>query len=122
MSGSGTVHDAFTTCRLDLPVETWGVQIEHDSQGEPVVTRYDHGDLVLLRQDEAGPLGIGRRGDWGMVERVGRLGALTVRLAGYSRPRSAPIVRLTDLPSGAVLPCDRRGVPLRLHRVPPLRP
>ena len=97
------------------------MDVEHDSDGRPVVTRYDHGDLVTLLQDEPGPLGTGKRGDWGAVERVGRFGALTVRLAGYSRPRSSPIVRLTDVPAAAVAPCDRHGFPMRLRGVPPLR-
>lgn len=91
------------------------MQITHDQEGRPVVTQYERGDFVRLLQDEPGALGVGRAGDWGEVERVGPPGRLTVRLAGFSRPKTDAIVRLTDIPASTVGPCDSRGTPLSLR-------
>jgi hypothetical protein len=69
------------------------------------------GDFVRLVRDEQGEDAMGRRGDWGRIEEVAQTGALTIKIAGYSRPPQAEIARLSDIPRSLVEPCDGRGRP-----------
>jgi hypothetical protein len=70
------------------------------------------GAFVRLVRNESGPYAAGRAGDWGMVERVDRHGALTVMVGGYSRGRTDALTRLSGISPSIVEPCDRQGRPL----------
>jgi hypothetical protein len=95
------------------------MRLEHDAAGRPQ-PRYETGDLVRFRQDEIGPVVTAFAGEWGKVQRV-EDGALDIQLAGYGRPRTAPLAMAVRVPARCVEPCDFRGVPLPLRSVPPLR-
>jgi hypothetical protein len=79
-----------------------------------IVTRYEPGDLVALRTDQAGEMATGRAGDWGRVKAVDNFDRLTIQLAGYSMPRAATVAALSEVPSRIVRPCDARGRPVEL--------
>jgi hypothetical protein len=87
------------------------MQITHDDDGNPHITAYERGDFVRLTRSERGDGLVGRVGDWGRVEDVTGAGLLTIRVAGFSRPRGAAVARLTAVPARLVEPCDRRGTP-----------
>ncbi|MBY0338014.1 MAG: hypothetical protein K2X11_15475 [Acetobacteraceae bacterium] len=94
----------------------------------PAAWTHRRGDLVRLVRDETGEDAMGRMGDWGAIEEVEPDGAVTVKIAGFSRPAHADIVRLCGVPRGLVEPCDARGRPTRKRRPPtapaeaPMRP
>jgi hypothetical protein len=81
--------------------------------GRPSSAVFEPGDLVRLRQDEPGPICTAVAGEWGRVLRV-QGGRLDVRLAGFSRPRTAVLADVVAIASRFVEPCDHRGRPLDL--------
>jgi hypothetical protein len=87
------------------------MKLIYDADGMPHITAFERGDLVRLTRSERGDDLVGRVGDWGRVEDVTGTGLLTIRIAGFSRPRGAAVARLTGVPSRLVEPCDRRGAP-----------
>lgn len=94
------------------------MEISYDPQGRPYVSRYEIGDLVRLRVSEEGDGAMGLIGDWGIVTAVeGPMSrSFDIQIAGFSRPRTSGVSRLTGMTCRMVIPCDRRGVPLSLPR------
>jgi hypothetical protein len=87
------------------------MRIDYRPNGEASVTGYEAGDLVVLLANEPGDFGTARTGDWGKVAAVDSAGRLTITLAGFSLPHSAPLRSISDIPPRIVMPCDRRGKP-----------
>jgi hypothetical protein len=92
------------------------MKIGYDRDAKIGVKAYQAGDFVRLTADQAGDLGAGRAGDWGLVTAVDTGGRLTIKVAGYSAPRDATLVFLSAVPPRLVRPCDAKGQPK------PLRP
>ena len=69
------------------------------------------GDLVRLTRDEPGPEPTALRGEWGRIVRITPRKNLDIQLAGYSRPRSAPMATVRDILPINVEPCDAKGLP-----------
>lgn len=72
---------------------------------------YEPGDLVRLSRDEGGSIVTAFAGDWGRVLHVHPDGSLDITFAGYSRSRTAHMVRAVAVRSGSVQPCDGLGRP-----------
>ena len=87
------------------------MKVNYREDGTAYVSRFEPGDLVRLRTDEAGDGAMGKAGHWGSVTSVeGRTaGRLNIQLAGYSEKRQSPLQRLTGIPASIVLPCDAQG-------------
>jgi len=92
------------------------MEIAYETDGRVHVLRYEVGDLVRLRESEAGDCAMGVIGDWGAVIAVegGMSERFDIQVAGYSRPRTSGLRRLTGLTRRAVVPCNRQGVPIDL--------
>lgn len=77
---------------------------------------YEPGNFVRLLGHEPSPLAMALAGEWGCVLRNHGPGGIDIGLAGYSRPRNAPMPIATGVPASYVAPRDRNGVRLRLQR------
>jgi hypothetical protein len=77
---------------------------------------YEPGDMVRLLRDEPGEIVTAHAGEWGVVVRNRGAGGVDVRLAGFSRPRTADLVIASGLPPSLLVPCDRQGLRLELQR------
>jgi hypothetical protein len=87
------------------------MRIDYRQNGEAVVMGYEPGDLVVLLVNEPGDFSTARAGDWGKVAAVDSAGRLTITLAGFSLPNSAPLRGISDISPRIVMPCDSRGKP-----------
>jgi len=87
------------------------MRIGYRQNGEAIVAGYEPGDLVVLLVDEPGDFGTAKAGDWGKVTAVDAAGRLTITLAGFSLPTSAPLRGISDISPRIVMPCDARGKP-----------
>jgi hypothetical protein len=96
------------------------MRIDYRENGEAIVAGYEPGDLVVLLVNEPGDFSTAKAGDWGKVTAVDSSGRLTITLAGFSLPNSAPLRGISDISPRIVMPCDPRGKPQaplpRLHR------
>jgi len=99
------------------------MEIGYEADGQVRVLRYEVGDLVRLRESETGGLAMGMIGDWGAVIAVegGMSERFDIQVAGYSRPRTSGLRRLTGLTRRAVVPCNRQGIPIDLPALGGLR-
>ena len=77
---------------------------------------YEPGDLVRLLRDEPGEPVTALAGEWGVVVRNRGAAGVDVRLAGHSRPRTAPMPVASGLPPSLLVPCDRQGLRIDLQR------
>jgi hypothetical protein len=91
------------------------MKIGYDRDAKIGVKAYQAGDFVRLTAHQAGDLGAGRAGDWGLVTAVDQGGRLTIKLAGYSAPHHAALVSLSAVPPRLVRPCDAKGQPKPLR-------
>lgn len=89
------------------------ISYRRDGTAVPI---YEPGDFVRLLGHDPGPLPMALADAWGCVLRNHGAGRIDIRLAGYSRPRNAPMPIATGVPARYVAPCDRNGVRLRLQR------
>ncbi|WP_198372969.1 hypothetical protein [Roseomonas rosulenta] len=91
------------------------MRITYLADGTPVPD-FERGDLVRLLRDEPGEPVTAQAGEWGMVLRNRGAGGVDVRLAGHSRPRTAPMPVAIGLPPSLLVPCDRHGLRIDLQR------
>lgn len=91
------------------------MRVSYLLDGTPVPI-FEAGDMVRLTRDEPGDPVTARAGDWGSVMRRWPDGGIDIRFAGYSRPKGASLPIATHVPSSILVPCDQRGVRLRLQR------
>ena len=98
------------------------MEVGYRPSGEAFVARYAAGDFVRLQRSERGEGPLGRLGDWGRVIAVGGKAGwqIDIEVAGYSRPRSSEVKRLTGVSTANVVPCDRHGVTVSLFARSPL--
>lgn len=96
------------------------MRVDYRQDGEAFVVAYEPGDLVVMLVKEPGDFSTAKAGDWGKVTAVDSSGRLTITLAGYSLPHSAPLRSISDISQRIVMPCDARGKPQapppRMHR------
>ncbi|MBI0534112.1 hypothetical protein D9599_00795 [Roseomonas sp. KE2513] len=99
------------------------MKIRHNANERAYVFRYEVGDLVRLRVDEAGEGAVGRAGQWGRVTAVAAepSGALDIQLAGYSEAKTSMLPRLVGVPRSIVLPCEANGALAELPDQPRAR-
>jgi hypothetical protein len=72
------------------------------------------GDLVRLVRNEPGPEPTALAGEWGRIVKIKPLGRLDIQLAGFCRPRSVAMALARDIMMINVVPCDAKGLPVRL--------
>lgn len=98
---------------LERPISGAVMKLDYRPDGR-IIPILEVGDLVRLVRNEPGPEPTAFGGEWGRIVKIKPLGRLDIQLAGFCRPRSVAMAVARDIMMINVVPCDAKGLPLRL--------